>query len=106
MIVQWVVIAVFIIIGLYYLKFEHHAKKIKIVIFLVLGFALYFSLISHFNSDNVDLTSPRGVVNGIYLYVGWLGQTASSLWNIGSNTVTLVGNAIKINDTQPNQPRR
>ncbi len=107
MIVEWVIITIFVFIGLVYLKFEHHTKKIKIVIFLVVGFVLYFSLVSHFNSENVDLTSPRGVINGIYLYAGWLGQTTSNLWNIGTKTVTLVGNAVKINNTQKEKrPRR
>jgi len=48
----------------------------------------------------VDLKSPRGIIDGVYLYVGWIGHTTSSLWDIGTNTVSLVGNAIKMNNTE------
>lgn len=106
MIIEWMVIAVFVFIGLAYLKLEHHAHKIKILIILVIGFVLYFSIVGHFNSDQVDITSPKGIVNGVYLYAGWIGQTASSLWNIGTDTTALVGNAIKINNTEIEEPRR
>ncbi len=107
MIIEWIVIAVFVFIGLFYLKMEHHAHKVKIVIILVVGFIIYFSIVNHFNSDQVDITSPKGVINGVYLYVGWIGQSASSLWNIGTDTASLVGNAVKINNTQEEErPRR
>ena len=100
MVIEWIVFAIFIFIGLPYLKFEHHSRKIKIAIILLLGFMLYFSIVNHFGSNKVDMNSPRGIINGIYLYVGWVGQTASNLWNIGTDTVTLVGNAIKFNETE------
>ena len=106
MILQWIVIAIFVFIGLAYLKFEHHAHKAKIVVILVIGFIIYFSIMNHFSSDGVDLTSPRGIVNGVYLYVGWIGQTTTSLWDIGTGTMTLVGNAIKVNNTQTEKERR
>lgn len=107
MIIEWIVIAVFVFIGLFYLKMEHHAHKVKIVIILVVGFVLYFSLVNHFSSDSVDLTSPRGIVNSIYLYAGWIGQTSTSLWDIGTDTVALAGNAVKVNVTQEEErPRR
>ena len=95
MIVQWVIVAVFVLAGLWYLKMEHHSRKMKVVIIVLIGALIYFSMINIFTSSQVDLTSPRGVVNA-----------ASSLWDIGSDTVGLVGNAIKVNNTDTDQPRR
>lgn len=106
MIVEWVAIGILVFLGFIFLKLEHHIKKIQIIAILIIGLMVYFSLTGHFNSEKVDLTSPKGIVNGIYLYVGWVGSTASSLWDIGTNTVHLVGNAIKINNTSEENPRR
>jgi len=101
--IQWIIIGVFILIGLWYLKVEHHARKIKIIILVAIGVLIYFSIMGIFSSEKVDLTSPRGVINSVYIYFGWIGQTTSNLWDIGINTVDLVGNAIKVNNTDGNR---
>ena len=106
MIIQWVIIAIFIVVGLWYIKMEHHSRKFKIAIIIIIGAVIYFSMMNIFTSDQVDLTSPRGVANAVYIYFGWIGQTASSLWDIGADTVSLVGNAVKVNNTDTEQPRR
>lgn len=106
MIIEWVVIAIFVFIGLFYLKMEHHTHKIKILVILVIGFIIYFSIVNHFNSDEVDITSPSGIVNGLYLYVGWMGQTATNLWDIGTDTSSMVGNAVKVNTTKQEEKER
>ncbi|MEK0369508.1 MAG: hypothetical protein QQN62_07905, partial [Nitrosopumilus sp.] len=75
-----------------------HTRRMKIVVLVIIVALLYFSMMGIFNSEKVDLTSPRGIVNGMYVYFGWMGQTVSGLWDIGADTVRTVGNAIKIND--------
>jgi hypothetical protein len=100
MLTHWIAIIILILIALTLIKLEHHTKAIKMFLIIIIGAILYFSIISVFSSSQVDLTSPKGIINGAYLYMGWMGQTASSLWNIGEDTVTLVGNAIKINNTE------
>ncbi|MEK0341929.1 MAG: hypothetical protein QQN40_07515, partial [Nitrosopumilus sp.] len=95
------------IIGFWYVKMEHHTRRAKIVVLVIIVALLYFSMIGIFNSEKVDLTSPRGIVNGMYVYFGWMGQTVSGLWDIGADTVRTVGNAIKINDdSNEDTPRR
>ena len=106
MITQAIIIIMFIIIGLIILRAEHQTRKVKILILVIIGFLLYFSIVSLFTSEQVDITSPRGIVQATYLYFGWIGQTASNLWDVGTNTVHLVGNAIKFNNTEPKEPRR
>jgi len=105
MIIQWIVIGVFILLGLWFIKMEHHTKKIKILVLILIGALIYFSMIGIFSSEKVNLTSPRGVVNAVYVYFGWIGQTTGKLWDIGSDTVGMVGNAIKINNSSE-EPRR
>ncbi|MFH0808146.1 MAG: hypothetical protein V1888_00840 [archaeon] len=106
MIIQWVAIAVLIFLGFTYLKLEHHGNKIRIAAILIVGSIIYFSIIGHFGSGEIDITSPRGIINSIYLYFGWIGNTASSLWDIGVDTTHMVGNAIKINNTKQEDSRR
>lgn len=86
------------LIGIWYLKMEHHTRKVKAIAIVIVVAVLYFSMMGIFSSEKVDLTSPRGIVNGVYVYFGWMGQTMTSLWDIGADTVRTVGNAIKIND--------
>jgi len=100
MLIHWIAITILILLGLTLIKLEHHTKAIKMFIILIIGAILYFSIVGLFSSSQVDLTSPRGIINGVYLYVGWMGQTASSLWDIGVDTTNMVGNAIKINNSE------
>ena len=105
MVIQWIIIAVIVLIGFWYLQLEHHTRKIKIAVLILIIAIFYFSMITIFTSQEVDITSPRGVVNAVYLYFGWIGQTASNLWDIGVDTTNLVGNAIKINRTEKGPKR-
>ena len=106
MVIGWIIIAAFVLIGFWFIKAEHHTRKVKIVVIVLIGLLLYFSMMSIFTSEEVSLTSPRGVVNAVYVYFGWIGQTTSALWDIGTDTVHLVGNAIKINNTETDRPKR
>ena len=106
MILQWIAILIFIIIGVWVIKMEHHGRKVKIVIVILIGALLYFSIIGVFSSEKVDLTSPRGVVNSVYIYFGWMGNTISQLWDIGTDTVSMVGNAIKIRNSTEEKPKK
>ena len=100
MVIQWIVITVLVLLGLWFFQLEHHTRKIKIVVAIAVVALLYFSMITIFSSQEVDLTNPRGIVNAVYFYAGWIGQTATNLWDIGVDTTTLVGNAIKVNRTE------
>jgi len=105
MVIQWIIIVVLIFVGFYYLKMEHHAQKLKIVILIILAAIIYFSMMNIFTSETIDLTSPRGVVSAVYVYFGWIGETASELWDIGVDTTHLVGNAIKVNKDENNRDK-
>ena len=106
MIIQTIVILMFLIVGFIFLKAEHQTRKVKIIIIVVLGFLLYFSIVSLFTSEEVDITSPRGIARTTYVYFGWIGRTATNLWDVGVNTVRLTGKAIKFNNTTPEEPQR
>jgi hypothetical protein len=97
---QWIVIAVLIIIVFIFLKFDHHARKIKILVLILLVFFLYLSISNVFSSEKVSLNSPKGIINAVYYYFGWLGNTVVNLWDAGVGTVKTVGSAVKINNTK------
>jgi hypothetical protein len=105
MILYIVVVLIFVILAFMLLKLDHHTRKIKLVVLLVLAVLLYFSITGVFSSKSVDLGSPKGIVNGIYVYFGWLGHTVVNLWDIGVDTVRTVGNAVKVNSTEESLKR-
>lgn len=98
--INWIIIGVLIAIGFIFLKFDHHAKLIKTAVMVVLLLLLYFSLSATLKSTETDLSTPTGVIKTIYAYFGWIGQTGAELFDIGKDTVSLVGNVIKINQTE------
>ncbi len=104
--IEWLIWGVLIIFALIVLQLEHHSRRVKFFIMLIIGVLLYFSLVGLFSSDQVDLTSPKGIVNGGYVYVGWLGDTFASLWGVGKDTVKTVGNIVKLNQTETSDGRR
>ena len=106
MVAEWIAVAVIVVIGIFFLQMEHHMRKYKIIIIAIIGLVIYFSILGVFSSEDIDFKSPKSIVSGIYLYVGWLGQAASNLWDIGGDTVTMVGNVIKVNNTEQERPRR
>jgi len=99
MIISWIVILVLVAIGLIYMKLEHHGKLLKVGVLVFLLLLILFSMSSIFKSRGTDSSSPKEVANTIYLYFGWLGNTMGQLWDIGKDTVTTVGNVVKINDS-------
>jgi hypothetical protein len=100
MVIEWVIVAIFVVLGLFFAKMEHHTQKIKIIIIIIVGFVLYFSVMGIFSSEQVSLDSPKGIVNAVYVYFGWMGETSAKLWDIGTDTAVLVGDAIKMDDTE------
>lgn len=97
--ISWVIILILVAFALVFLKYDHHKKQIRLVVLVLILLLLYFSIRGVFTSTSNDLTSPRGIVGALYTYFGWLGQTLGNLWDIGTDTVRTVGNAIKINST-------
>jgi hypothetical protein len=97
MIIESVVIGILGVLGLYFLKMEHHTRKIKLIVIALIVLLFYLSATGMFNSGNVDITSPKGIVSGIYLYVGWLGESIGEIWDIGVETTGRVVDAVRIN---------
>ena len=104
--IMYIALGVLILLALVLLNFEHHTRKIKIAIMVLLALLIYFSVVGVLNSDNVSLDSPKGVVGAVYYYFGWLGETFSNLWEIGGDTATAVGHVVKFNQTEYDDGRR
>ena len=98
--INWVIIGiVFLFLALLYLKFEHQGRRIKLVLIIILAAILLLSLMSVFSSKNVDLSSPGGIIKAGYFYIGWVGHTISSLWEVGVETTGKVIKAVDMNNS-------
>ena len=86
---------ILVVFALVYLRIEHHARKVKIIVLIVVGLLLYLSVVSVFGSKKFDLSSPEGILKAGYSYVGWIGHSVLQIWDIGKDSVKAVGNVIK-----------
>lgn len=98
-ILTWIIVGVLILVGFFVLKMDHHGRRVKLVVVIILGLLLIFSMYKVFSSSEVDMTSPGGIVKGVYSYFGWVGHTVSELWHVGGNTAKVVGNVVKGNSS-------
>jgi hypothetical protein len=99
---SWIIIVLLLVLGSVVLKFEHHGRKILLSIAIIIGVLLYFSIMAIMNSSEVDLNTPSGVVKGIYIWAGWLGNSFVELFDVGKNAVAGIGNVInQVNSTKP-----
>ncbi len=102
--INWIILGLLLVIGSVVLKFEHHSKRVMLVIAIVFGLLLYFSVAAIFNSADADLSSPKGVVKAVYLWAGWVGNAVVDIFDVGKDAVVGIGNAIKVNISEEGLP--
>lgn len=99
--VSWILIVIcFLILAIVFIKFEHHTKRIKLVILLLFIFFVYFSASSIIKSSGIELNSVKGWIDVGGLYFSWLGNIGTNIWNSGAEFKTIVGNVIKVNASE------
>lgn len=81
------------------MKLEHQARLVKVAFLSIIVILLITSMLVLFNSGKIDLSSPGGIVSGVYLYIGWLGEFAVNLWDIGLETTGQVMNAVNVSES-------
>ena len=104
----WVMWAVWVIVALVvlgFLKFEHYRKTGNVFLIIFILLLAYFSMNAMIKTGKMDFSSPKGVINSIAIYFGWLGETSFKLFDVGKDTVKLVGNAIKTNQTEESKKK-
>ena len=94
----WVALIFLAVAAFVFFKFEHHLRLLRIALLGLIVILVYLSMSAVLSSNEVDLSSPKGVVNAVYLYVGRLGETTVELFDIGTDTSKLVGNAVRVED--------
>ncbi len=98
--ISLIVIAILVILGFLFVKFYHTGMKIKLVLLLLLGLLLYWSISGLMSSVNLDVNSPTEVIKGVGLYFSWLGQTATHVWDIGKTTALTIKDTVSFNNTK------
>lgn len=97
--VMWIVIGVVVVFALMFTKFDHIGRQVKVVLFILIGLFIFFSVTNMFSGNDYDLMSPQGIVNSVGVYFSWVSGVFVNLWDVGAETVTAVGHAIKLNET-------
>jgi len=99
MLIWIVVILVLAAITFFWIKLEHQARLVKFAVLTVILILLALSMFVLFNSGEVDLKSPQGIVSAVYLYIGWLGDFAFDMWDLGFQTTGKVVDALNISES-------
>ncbi|MFZ5955275.1 MAG: hypothetical protein ACOYT4_02520 [Nanoarchaeota archaeon] len=94
--IGWIILGIFIFLALIIFRLEHFNKKIKLSFIIIIGLLIYISAYQVFSAHRNELDSPKGILNAFYAYVGYLGNTATNLWDIRRDVGGLVGNAIRL----------
>lgn len=104
----WLIIAALVVIFLVtsFIKLEHDFKAIKAIVLIVILLLIGGSIYAWTKSDKNDLSSPKGIVNSVYLYCVWVGDTSMKLFATLSDSFRTVGNAIKGNETRSSSDGR
>ena len=90
-----ILIGILIVIGWAFLKIGHHTKKAKTIVLIIIGLTIYFSAFELFSSENFNLGSISGIFIALKLYLVWVWGAVVLVWDVGTDTVSFAGNAIK-----------
>jgi hypothetical protein len=99
--IVWIIITatVLMFIVTSFIKLEHDFKAIKATVIIVIILIIGGSVIGWYKYSAVDLSSPKAVINSVYVYFSWVGQAGLSLFDFSKGAVSTVGNTIKSNQT-------
>ena len=99
-IINILILCMFVFLAFVLLRIEHLSKKVKLVIIVLLGLLIYVTAFGVISSSGINVATPRGIVNALYTYMGWIGKTATNLWDTRHDVGSIVGNAVKMNMTE------
>ncbi len=89
-----VFLLVFILLSLLLFRLEHSGKRIKLIIIIILGLIIFFSFMKFYNSSEMDLKTPIGIVKTGIGYGKWVGHSVVNLWEAKDDIVKIVGDAV------------
>jgi hypothetical protein len=99
--VNWVIIGlVVLVLVIIWIKIDHKAKRIKMILVLLFIVFIYLSVSSVVHRNNIDLSSPGGWYDTGALYLSWLSNIGTGMWNAGGDFKNIIGNVIKTNSTK------
>ena len=98
--ITWIILGIFVLIALVYIKLSHQGKRVKLIVLVLLGILFYFSLLAFFSSEDVQLTSPQGIAKATTGFFVRIGETAGELWEIGKVTGKAVVKVIDFNQSR------
>ena len=93
--VHWIVIAIFLLVGIAAIKMNHIRHRIFIIFLILVALFLYITTILVSDEHNLNFSSSEGVFNAVRVYTGWLAHNYQ-------NIKALTGRAIDMDWTSTN----
>jgi hypothetical protein len=93
------VIALFLIL-LVLVKVEHAGKRVKLILLILIGAFLFFSMSSVLEKNSLEIDSVKNFGKAVSVYFSWLGNAAHQVWGIGNSIKDGIQDAVKSNQTK------
>ena len=83
MIMIYVIMGILVVAGLIFIQFEHHAKKLKVMVGLAVVLLVFFSVMGFYNSGQSDFSSIKSSLDTVFFFAGWMWQSSLEIWGAG-----------------------
>jgi glucan phosphoethanolaminetransferase (alkaline phosphatase superfamily) len=83
MVMIYVIMGILIVIGLIFIQFEHHTKKLKVMIVISILMLIFFSVIGFYNSGQSDFSSIKSSIDTTFFFLSWIWQSSLEIWDAG-----------------------
>jgi len=91
--IEWIILGIFLIIGLIIIKLSYAKSKIKFFAILLILILIYASATTVLSKNNIKLNSVDGYGKAASLYLTWIVEAGNNLWQTTGNVIkTISGN--------------
>ena len=87
--VHWIVIVIFLVVGIAAIKMNHIRHRIFILFLILVALFLYITTMLVSDENNLDFTSSEGVFNAVKVYTGWLAHSYQNVKGLAGRAVDM-----------------
>ena len=89
MALNWIIIAILIVLVLMFLKFRHIKHRLFAVLLIVLLIFFYTTATKLFSEQQINLKSFDGIVSAGKIYFSWLGHAVKNIVEVTNNVIKM-----------------
>jgi len=98
--IAWIILGIFLIIGLIIIKLGYAKSKIKVIAIFLIIVLVYASASSVLSKNDIKLNSVDGYGKAVSLYLGWMVDAGSGLWKVSGDVIKTIKDTAMGNTTR------